>query len=172
MNRRGFLKAFGAAVATAMAVEIDPERLLWTPGTKSFLIPDSPKPKNIIVDVEMVRAEWEKLHEPGRAALFQREILGKREAGTAVGNVVFDADWNALTLSGRPIRSAREAAALIASNYTSTREPSLYNPNGAQYGKFEDLVARTAAKREAAGLKDDVRPTLTINRIGVFGKVS
>lgn len=38
MNRRGFLKLLGLAAAGALApdLELDPERLLWVPGTKTI----------------------------------------------------------------------------------------------------------------------------------------
>jgi hypothetical protein len=42
MNRRGFLRLFSAAAAT---VAIDPERLLWVPGTKKIFIP---KPVQVV----------------------------------------------------------------------------------------------------------------------------
>lgn len=48
MNRRGFLKGLlGAAAAgvTAAVMELDPERLLWVPGQKTFFLPDAPKVK-------------------------------------------------------------------------------------------------------------------------------
>lgn len=43
MDRRRFLQAFGlGAVATAATMALDPERLLWRPGEKTFFLP-SPK---------------------------------------------------------------------------------------------------------------------------------
>lgn len=44
MNRRAFLA--GAAAIAAAAV-LDPERLLWVPGAKTFFLP-SPKPEPVI----------------------------------------------------------------------------------------------------------------------------
>jgi len=36
IDRRGFLRLFGAAAATAV---LDPERLLWVPGQKTIFLP-------------------------------------------------------------------------------------------------------------------------------------
>jgi hypothetical protein len=38
MNRRGFLQRAALAVA---ALAMDPEQLLWTPGKKTFFIPET-----------------------------------------------------------------------------------------------------------------------------------
>lgn len=48
MNRRSFLRslvvgAAGAVVTSALPDDLDPERLLWTPGQKTFFIPEAPK---------------------------------------------------------------------------------------------------------------------------------
>lgn len=48
MNRRSFLRslvvgAAGAVVTSALPGGLDPERLLWTPGQKTFFIPEAPK---------------------------------------------------------------------------------------------------------------------------------
>lgn len=39
MNRRGFFKALGIAAAGAVATAVDPERLLWTPGATTHILP-------------------------------------------------------------------------------------------------------------------------------------
>jgi hypothetical protein len=39
MTRRGFLTSIMAASAAAAAVELDPERLLWIPGARTFFLP-------------------------------------------------------------------------------------------------------------------------------------
>jgi hypothetical protein len=44
-NRRGFLKAL---TATAVAMTVDPERLLWVPGAKTIFLPPV-KPVSIVV---------------------------------------------------------------------------------------------------------------------------
>lgn len=44
MERRGFLKLFGATVATAAGVMVlDPEAALWRPGAKLISIPPAPR---------------------------------------------------------------------------------------------------------------------------------
>lgn len=39
MNRRGFLKAAVVGLAGIAAAQLDPERLLWVPGARTFFIP-------------------------------------------------------------------------------------------------------------------------------------
>lgn len=40
MNRRGFLKAAVVGLAGIAAAQLDPERLLWVPGARTFFIPE------------------------------------------------------------------------------------------------------------------------------------
>jgi hypothetical protein len=79
LDRRGFLKSLliGGSAAAVTAV-LDPEKLLWIPGQKTFFIPEMVKPKNLRLATEketadlvtgqhMVRIKyWEALPEPGK----------------------------------------------------------------------------------------------------------
>lgn len=58
ISRRGFLGAIAAATAAAFATELDPEKLLWVPGAKTFFIPDAPRIANLS---EMVTLEAERM---------------------------------------------------------------------------------------------------------------
>ena len=141
-GRRRFLQTLVAATASAVALEIDPERLLWQPGAKTFFIPDTSAPKNLITDAGQINAAYVQL------ATIPPEIRAglRHETMTAIGLAKFDGDWNLLTLNGRPITSARKAADFIASKYTA------FGPRATN-----DFVAQIAAKRAQAGLQDDVR---------------
>jgi hypothetical protein len=61
MDRRGFLKRLAAATAAVAATaEIDPERLLWTPGKKTiFLPPEKALVTAESVAVQQIRNEYE-----------------------------------------------------------------------------------------------------------------
>lgn len=61
MNRRGFLKllclaATGAALAPVL--ELDPERLLWVPGAKTFFLPSEPVLWNVHAPQFLLTPDW------------------------------------------------------------------------------------------------------------------
>lgn len=146
IGRRGFIQSLVAATTAALAVEIDPERALWVPGAKSFFIPEQPAVKNLITDPAQVATEYKLI----RSNLAHSNLsTGGRVVYTSIGAAEFDKDWNLLRLSGRPITSAREAADLMARHYTHHGN----RPHGAA---FERIVEQVAAKRAAAGLKDQI----------------
>ena len=146
IGRRGFLQALGAATTAALAIDIDPERLLWVTGKKSFLIPESPAPKNVISDPGVIKAEFANVVRRAEADGLKTVVTGY-SVDTAVGRAQFDTHWNLLSLNGRRITSAREAADLQARHYTS------YGDRGPN---FSARVARVAAARAAAGIRDEV----------------
>ena len=147
VSRRGFLQALVAATAAAAALELDPERALWRPGERTFFLPDAPAPKQILSGDSAVLEMNRLLTE--RPEDFARTIKGTHRVSTSVGQAEFDNEWNLLKLDGRPITNAREAARLQAKHYTAFG-------NGGHGARFEDLVDQVAAKRAAAGLRDEV----------------
>ena len=129
VTRRGFLQSLMAATASALAYDVDPERLLWVPGQKTIFLPPA-KPTQIVTATEI----------PSNVSL-----VGERTVHTAMGRAVFDAHWNLLKLGSRKITSAYDAAMLQHNAYQGRwKQPPV------------DLVSRVAAARAAAGLRDSV----------------
>lgn len=85
MDRRSFLKWIGAASAAAAAYEIDYEKLLWTPGQKSYHFIHTPAP-TIATDAEIDVV----LASHGiRVPRYHMTIVGK-------GTFLYDTDWRLL----------------------------------------------------------------------------
>ena len=62
-TRRGFLQAFVAAAAGALALEIDPERVLWVPGAKTFFLPaENRMTVEAATDADMLRMSRERFN--------------------------------------------------------------------------------------------------------------
>jgi hypothetical protein len=153
MDRRSFFRrALGAVTAAAAVLEIDPERLLWTP-TKTFFIPDAPAIKNVKI-VPATVADMEQATKGGLEEILRHN----RELGvdggivrvTSVGRCVFDANMNLVSVGGRPIKSAREAAKYEASMY------QYYGHVRMPPQEFEALVERKVVQRMRSGIVDVV----------------
>lgn len=73
MNRRGFLSFLGMGAA---AVAADPERLLWTPGSKLISIPPlvayRSSAGNTFIHPEVIAAEWLRVLRINMAILTER----------------------------------------------------------------------------------------------------
>lgn len=69
LNRRTFLRFLASGVAgTVASAELDIDRLLWVPGTKTFFIPDNPT----LSMAQIVAVEWNRIM-PTVASLFDRD---------------------------------------------------------------------------------------------------
>lgn len=88
MNRRAFLArlAAGATAAAAMSF-LDPERLLWVPGSKTFFIPETVGIRPATLIQEATEADLHRaIHGPGRYTLELNEstfLSDLRAAGPA-----------------------------------------------------------------------------------------
>ncbi len=102
-SRRGFLKkVLGGAVAAAVGiVTVDPEKLLWVPGARSFFVPDGKIAiRNIalatdaqtaaITGVHYVRIRFTELHDVfGGRSVSERAVLMTEAEFARVGAAAF-----------------------------------------------------------------------------------
>ncbi len=82
MNRRGFL---GGLIGAASAMVLDPEKLLWVPGTKTIFIPKAiVAPPRIPIGVHLQSGRiifWDEVFvDPTDSTAEQRDASGKLEA--------------------------------------------------------------------------------------------
>lgn len=149
MNRRDFFKRLGAATAITTAaalvgMELDPDKLLWRPGERTFFLPPE---KRLVAGDEAIR-EFDavvKAAEREGIPLGQRIL---RRVSTPAGSVEADHLWNVLSLNGRAV-SAEEEARLNLTYF-------------ARYGatpsadELAEATARVITQRTLAGWPDPV----------------
>lgn len=154
MDRRGFLKAFslgvGAVAGAALIGDVD--KALWTPGAKTFFLPPEKAP--VIGGPEALAAVKEmRLGDIKDEAHFKALTRGEfpiaaHEVPTGAGRARFDANWNLLTLNGRPV-TAHEAAVLQSSTYSGWRSNARHTP-----AELRQLAQEIRARRELAGIQE------------------
>lgn len=111
MNRRGFLgRLAGAAAAAVMAAELDPGRLLWVPGTKTFFLPPE---KRLISGLEAVQ----ELSRREQVTLERKieiktgvKVPHRYTVSTGAGRFEFDENWSMLRANGKAVTIDQAAA--------------------------------------------------------------
>lgn len=111
MDRRNFLfRMAGAAAAALAATELDPDKLLWVPGKKTFFLPAE---KTIIAGAEAVK-ELALREQSAIADAVERKtgIVNptRYTVSTGAGRFTFDTDWMMLTANGRVVTPAEAGA--------------------------------------------------------------
>ena len=126
MNRRGFLRLLGMAAAGAAAggMELDPERLLWRPGAKTFFLPSiesvpdlffhGPHPergfrsryrgRNVLLTPEMITREAFRVLQDNMA--FVKQINRDYDRQFGGGAVGYTSEHEAAKTLRRPTRFA------------------------------------------------------------------
>ncbi len=159
-SRRGFLKKLlTGAVATAGVVMVDPEKLLWIPGARSFFIPDTTIAiRNIALATDAQTAAITGEHFVRIKFVELTDIMGGRSVGEKIVKMT-EAEF------------ARVGAAAFGSN---TREVEVHFDNGtAAYGvdparqSLETIrgIADQASARNRAMVAAQVRHERAANGI-------
>jgi hypothetical protein len=151
MQRRSFLKGIGAALAAFGVVgEVDPEKLLWVPGARSFFLPSLTPPKPLVTGADAAKA-YDDLPKFSDSAFRKvASTIGDREVSTAAGHVVTDEHWNVKSLNGRQV-SAAEAARLRLTHFARF-------PKQVAFADLDKMTGQIIADRVAAGWADPIGP--------------
>lgn len=132
LSRRGFLGILGTAAVSAGVgaafFELDPERLLWTPGERTIFLP----PETRLVAGEDAVAAYSRIQQSGR------------RVWTAVGFARFDAHECLVEINGHKV-TAVEAARLQASHYQRGTRPTQ---------SVDEVLTMVVAQRVRAGWAD------------------